>query len=235
MKVNKTDYLANIVFIIMGVILLVITLYVNNTSTSKENRVETTGIITKIESYTDMRNERYYDVYVSYNVNGIEYVSILNVWIRGFYEGKEIEIYYDRNNPTKIGIAASDFMMIFFIILPTIFIIIGAYGIVNGIKKYKKKKHLKQTGDVIYANYVETIINYGYSVNKRHPYRIICEWDNPADNKRYIFESDNIWYNVENIINERNIDKIPVYINRDKIEEYVVDVEQVTKDIVDLT
>lgn len=236
MKQNKTEYFIYSAFIIMGIIVLAVALYIFNTSiTSREDRIETTGIITKIEIYRDRNNETYHNVFVSYSVNGKGYVSELDVWVSGFYEGKEIKIYYDKNDPTKIGSTASDFMMIFLLILPTIFIIIGLVGIIKKINNYKKKKILKQTGDVVYANYIETRINYGYSVNRRHPYNIICEWYNPSDSKKYIFKSDNLWYNPENIINERNIKTFPVYINRENIEEYVVDIEQITEDIVDLS
>ena len=130
MKKDYTHIFVNIVFVIMGAMLLGIVLYINNTSTRKEDRVETTGIITNIESYMKS-DETYYDVFVTYNVNGREYVSELNVWFSGFYEGKEIKIYYDKNDPTKIGSVASDFMMIFLLILQTIFIIVGLVGIIK--------------------------------------------------------------------------------------------------------
>lgn len=88
---------------------------------------------------------------------------------------------------------------------------------------------------MIHAEYVETILNRSYSVNGRHPYNIICKWDNPVDNKKYIFKSDNIWTNPEDIINERNVKTFPVYINRDKIKDYVVDIQQIEENVVDLT
>lgn len=236
MKINRIECFANTLFIIMGAMFLAIALYAFNTSIINiEDRVETTGIITNIEPYRDRNGEKHYNVFVSYNVNGEGYVSELNVWVRGFYEGKEIKIYYDKNAPTEIGSAALDFMMIFLLILPTIFIIVGLVGIIKEIKHYKIKKTLKQVGDIVYADYIETRINYAYSLNRKHPYNIICEWYNPSDNKKYIFESDIIWYDPENIINERNIETFPVYINRENIEEYVVDIEQVTENISDLS
>ena len=64
-----------------------------------------------------------------------------------------------------------------------------------------------------------------YRVNGRHPYRIICEWSNPLDNKKYIFKSKNIWINPEDIIIERDIQQFPVYINRDNMKKYVVDID----------
>lgn len=153
-----------------------------------------------------------------------------------FYEGQEIEIYYNKNNPAQIGISNFDyFLYLIFSSMGLIFAGIGIIGLYLPINKRKKLKKLKENGEVIYATYTETILNRSYSVNGRYPYNIVCEWNNPIDNKKYIFKSDNIWNNPENIIEERKIETFPVYINREKIKEYVVDIEQITENIVDLT
>lgn len=97
------------------------------------------------------------------------------------------------------------------------------------------KKQLRENGEIIYAKYLDTKINRSYSVNNIYPYNIICEWNNPQDNKKYIFKSENIWFNPENIIQERNIKTFPVYINKNKIEEYLVDIENISENVIDLT
>lgn len=119
--------------------------------------------------------------------------------------------------------------------LGLIFFIIGLTGLFYKKKKMQRKNFLKENGNVIFANYTETRINFTYSVNQRYPYNIICEWENPIDDKKYIFKSDNIWINPENIINEKNIKTFPVYINRDNIKEYVVDTHEIENNVVDLT
>lgn len=80
-------------------------------------------------------------------------------------------------------------------------------------------------GKLIYADYDETIINTSYSINRRHPYKIICEWINPVDNEEYMFKSRNIWINPEDIIEERNIKQFPVYIDKNNKKKYVVDID----------
>ena len=49
----------------------------------------------------------------------------------------------------------------------------------------------------------------------------------------YIFKSKNIWINPENIIKEKNIKQFPVYIDNNK-KKYTIDIEFLTKNIVDL-
>ena len=235
MKMNKVENLIWIVFCGFGAIFLIIGLSVCFNIFNIENKIKTIGTITQIETYRDSDGDTNYRVFVSYNVDGEEYEARLNGYAASFYEGKEIEIYYDKNNPEKIGSNSLDLLMLIFPGFGLVFFSIGLIGVIRNINKKKKQKYLKENGDVIYAEYIETIFNENYSINGRHPYNIICEWENPSDNKRYIFRSDNIWTNPENIINERNIKMFPVYIKRDKIKEYIVDIQQIEENVVDLT
>lgn len=203
----------------------------------KENRVTTTGIITEIRTYTYGDDDTDYRVYVLYEAGSVIYKSRLNTYMSSFYEGKEIEIYYNRNNPSQIGMIDSfDIIMLsVFSGFGMLFCSIGLIGLYLPINKRKELKKLKENGEHIYAKYVETRLNTLYSVNGIHPYNIICEWDNPEDNKKYIFKSENIWQNPERVILERNIDMFPVYINRKNIKKYIVDIEKIEENVVDLT
>lgn len=109
---------------------------------------------------------------------------------------------------------------------------IGLYVIFHG---KKRREVLKQTGTRISADYVETILNRNVHIQYRHPYNIICEWNNPADGKKYIFKSGNIWFNPENIIKESCISKFDVYYDENNIKNYTVDIDCLTKNVVDLS
>lgn len=173
-------------------------------------------------------------MYVTYSVDGKKYESKLNGYSASFYEGKEIEIYYDKENPSKIGVKSLDLLFLIFPGIGLIFFIIGGTGIIIKIKRIKLEKNLKENGEVIYANYVETIINTSYKVNGKHPYNIICEWNNPEDNKKYIFKSKNIWLNPEHIIEKRNIKEFPIYLDNKNKKKYVIDIDSLTENVVDL-
>ena len=88
---------------------------------------------------------------------------------------------------------------------------------------------------MIYGDYVETRLNTSYSVNNRHPYNIICEWYNVEDGKTYIFKSNNIWMNPENKIEEQNITTFPIYIDLEDKKNYVIDINSLIEDVVDLS
>ena len=233
MKENKIESLIWIIFAIVGAIFVIIGLTVMKNKLNYENKVDTKGTITEISSYRDSTGDEEHEVYVSYTVGGRRNRAKLNGYSSSFYEGKEIDIYYDKDNPNNIGVKSLD--KLFLIFLGIIFVIIGVSGIVIKIKNDIKEKSLKENGELIYADYIETALNTLYEVNGRHPYNIICEWNNPLDGKRYVFKSRNIWKDPESTIEERNIKQFPVYINRDNMKKYAIDIEVLTENIVDLT
>lgn len=233
MKENKLENLIWIIFASIGAIFVIIGLVVFGNIFNYANKVDTVGTITEISSYRNTNHNRNHEVYVSYTVEGKEYESILNSYSSSFYEGKEIKIYYDKDNPSKIGVKSLDLLFLIFPGIGLIFLIIGGTGILVKINKRKLEKRLKENGELIYANYVETVLNTSYRVNGKCPYNIICEWNNPLDNNKYIFKSKNIWINPENIIEEKNIKQFPVYIDNNK-KKYTIDIESLTKNIVDL-
>ncbi len=233
MKENKLENLIWIIFLSVGAIFFIIGLVIFGNISNYENKVDTIGTITKISSHESANDDIDYEVYVSYTIEGKEYESKLNSYASNFYEGKEIKIYYDKDNPNEIGMKSLDLIFLIFPLIGLIFLIIGAIGILVKINKRKLEKSLKESGELIYADYNETVLNTSYHVNERHPYYIICEWNNPLDNKKYIFKSKNIWINPEKIIKERNIKQFPVYVDNNK-KKYVIDIDILTENIVDL-
>ena len=234
MKENKAENLILIGFTIIGALFVITGIIMFGTVFNYKNKVNTTGTIAKISSYMDNNQEKSYEVYVSYTVEGKEYKSKINGYSSSFYEGKTIDIYYDKNNPNKIGVKSLDSLFLIFPVNGLIFLIIGGTGILLKINKRKSEKNLRESGEVIYANYVETVLNTRYTVNGRHPYNIICEWNNSLDNKKYIFKSKNIWMNPKNIIEERNIKQFPIYIDKNNKKKYVIDIDSLKEEVVDL-
>ncbi len=149
MKENKIENLIWILFASVGAIFVIIGFVVSLNIFNDKNKVNTVGTITEISSYSRDDN-RNHDVYVSYIVDGKEYESRLYSYSSSFYEGKKINIYYDKENPNKIGVKSLDLLFLIFPGIGLIFLIIGGTGIL--IKKNKKKleKKLKENGKLIY-------------------------------------------------------------------------------------
>ena len=59
-----------------------------------------------------------------------------------------------------------------------------------------------------------------------------CKFRN--DIFKYIFKSKNIWLNPEHIIEERNIKEFPIYLDNKNKKKYVIDIDSLTENVVDL-
>ena len=229
MKENKIENLVWIIFASIGAVFVIIGLVVFGSIFNYENKVDTVGTITEIVSYyNNAKDNRNHEVYVSYIADGKEYESMLNGYSSSFYEGKEIDIYYDKDDPSKIGVKSLDLIFLIFPGIGLIFLIIGGAGILVKVNKRKLEKNLKENGELIYANYVETVLNTSYQVNGKSPYNIICEWNNALDGKKYIFKSKNIWKNPENLIKEKGTKQFPVYMDNNNKKKYVIDIDNLT-------
>ncbi len=234
MKENKTEKIIFIVFLIMGLLFLGIGTVICIKTFDYSGKIETTGIISQIVPYTDSDGDIKHNVYVKYRVNGEDYNSKLNGYSSSYHVGKKIKIYYYENNINRIGVKSLDMLMLLFPGFGIIFTCIGGIPLIVKSNKKKQEKKLKEFGTRINAVYIETIINDSYTVNGRTPYYIICEWDNPTDNKKYIFKSKNLWINPETIIAEKNIKTFSVYVDMNNMHKYIVDVDELFNDIIDL-
>lgn len=196
-------------------------------SIDKEDRVYTTAIIERIDQYRDSDGDTSYDVFVSYIVDDKKYIEELNSYSSSYREGKEIEVYYDKNNPNKVRTNGFEFGFLIFSGLGLIFVVIGISGIVKGILKKKKEKELKQTGMIIEAEYVTTLVNRNFEVNGENPYNIICKFYNYNTNQFEEIKSDNLWFNPEPAIMQNNITKFKVYVNPNNLSEYFIDTSEI--------
>ena len=230
MKENEVENLMWIMFASIGAIFVIIGLVICVNVFNYTNKVDTLGTITEISSYRSSNHKRKHEVYVSYTVEGKKYESKLNVYSSSFYEGKEIKIYYDKDDPNQIGMKSMNLLFLIFPGLGLVFLIIGGAGILVKGNKKKWEKRLRENGELIYANYNETILNTSYQINRKCPYNIICEWVSPLDSQKYIFKSENIWRDPEKIIKERNIKQFPVYIDNNT-KRYVIDLDILTENM----
>lgn len=235
MKENQSEKRIYITFIIVGFVLLIFGIILSSIVFSKKGKVETIGIISRIVRSYGNDDSTEYNVFVTYEVEGKVYESKLDAYASSFYEGKEIPIYYMENNVQQIGSLSFNALILIFPGVGLIFFISGLIKILKDKRGMSKKEKLKQTGQRIDAQIQEIMRNTSYAVNNRNPYMIICRWYNPADQKSYLFKSQNLWQNPADLIQEKNIQTLPVYYNPNKIKEYVVDLDEITESVVDLT
>lgn len=228
MNAKKTEWLIGIMFSGMGLIFFIVGIFFAiNTVNFKNNAVETTAVITSIDTYEGSDGDTHHNVYVKYTVRGEQYEERLNFYTSGMRKGKEVTIYYDPFEPSRIMAKSSyDFSLFFFPLFGLVFFIVGFGFILKKIMKTKTRKYLLENGELVYADITEIKLNLAYRVNGRNPYIIICKWKDPSTDLFYFFISDNIWFDPEPILSDRDIRQLPVYIDRNNPKKYTVSIKE---------
>jgi len=227
MNAKSTQWLAAIIFTIVGAIFLIVgPIIFANEMSFKNKGIESIAIITDIETYHST-DDTYYKVYVQYIANDRTYNNTLDYWDSTMSVGKEVKIYYNPDNPNEIVANNSSYLLLLLPLIGGVSFILGTSMIIVNIKRKRRKSKLLENGDYINAEIEEVIYDTSYSVNRISPHVIVCKWENPADGNTYVFKSENIWYDPEPIIEEKNIITLPVYINRDNLKKYFVSLENI--------
>lgn len=87
---------ASIFFLITG--LLITTFVYIHTNVPKENRIYTKATITEISRTRNIDGDYNYDVFANVLIDGKEVEREIGYYDPTLYEGKEIEVYYDKDN-----------------------------------------------------------------------------------------------------------------------------------------
>lgn len=138
------QFFAFIIFFIIGTFFIGNAFLVKSSFCREEDRVYTTAVIERIETYYDSEGKSNHSTYVRYTVDGVERTEKFGSYSSDMYEGKQITIYYDRNDPARIGSKGSD--MIAFLIM----LILGGIFVCISILFLAKSKMMQkaQLGDV---------------------------------------------------------------------------------------
>lgn len=203
------------IFLIIGLVFLSIAVILNTMfSEFRNNGGKTEALIYNINNG---------NVIVEYKVSGHVYKEVLNYYSDSMREGDSITIYYDLDNPANIK--SAEMFIIVYVMggLGGLFALLGFIFIIIIHQKSLSNKKLKETGMIIQADIDKVSMNFAYRINNSHPYNIICTYKH--DGKIYIFKSDNIWLDIEPMIKNLNIKKIPVYVKgSDDYSKYYVDI-----------
>lgn len=218
------------VFIIVGI------LWAVSADSFLKNAAEVSAVISEIESYRGSEGDTSHRVYVDYFYDGQEYKDVrLNEYSSGMYEGKEIQLMLDPDNPRRLMSNVGLYIgPIIFIGLGTVFAVVGVLSLIWTGRKAHNKKQLIASGQYIYATVESIECNKSFSVNGRHPFLIYCTYRDAYQDIIYRFKSDNIWTNPEYVIQPGN--EIKVFVDRENYKNYHVDVEGILQGkIVDYT
>lgn len=227
MKQNKTEWIIGIVFAIIGIGVLVfgIYLHIENTEFMK-TAIKTEAVIDSVTSHLDSDNERVYEVYVSYNVDEKIYGGVLGTWHSGMYEGQMVDIYYSPINPANFKNSSSSYVGLIVCAFGGVFALAGTGLTIHLIKRKRMYKNLMASGQRIVATIDGVNLNTNYTVNGRNPYVLNCSYTEPTTNKVYTFVSDNIWFNIQKIVEVNDLKTVSVYMDLQNPKKYIVDIKE---------
>lgn len=183
--------------------------------------------ITDIDIYHDSDGDSHHTVFVEFDVDNREYSGTLGQYDSSMYVGKEVTVYYDPQNPNHFKGSSSKYSGYLLSGFGGIFFLVGIIPLGLGIKKSSNSKKLKETGTLIEAQIDNVYLNTNYRVNGRHPYRLSAHAQLPNSEKIYTFESENVWGNLQAVIDTHQIEKVNVYVDLDNPKKYCVDLEEI--------
>ena len=153
----------------------------------------------------------------------IEFVSSVGSNPPAYYEGEIVEVLYESDNPHNARI--NHFMSLWFGplifgFLGLVFTLIGGGMILVFYLQEKQDLYLRRHGTAIISKFDSIIENKRLTVNNRHPFQIITQWQNPSTGKIHLFKSKNIWFDPSNYIKGKDI---TVFIDKNNPNKHLVD------------
>ena len=140
-----------------------------------------------------------------------------------YHVNERVTILYDPQQPYHAYIQS--FVDLW--LLPTILCGLGiffcSFGVVAAIWKAlgaRKNAWLRQNGRRIQAELTQVELNTSLRVNGASPYRLVCQWLDPATNQMHVFRSANIWFDPTNYVPSTTLD---VLLDPENPRRYLVE------------
>ena len=212
-----------IVFSVMAVYMIV------DTVSFAINADLVTGEVVSIEYERSSRNGRGGSknkkvMYVSYDYNGGTYTNqkISNDVPGMIYEGKDMVLYVDSENPTDVRTSwISGSALLMCVVFVGVVVLLVYISNVSS-KKKGKEKSLKN-GNLLMATIDEIIVDPTVEVNHKKRNCIKCSYCDRFTGERYEFISDKVWDYLDDYF--KIGDQIPVYVEPNNYSKYYVDIE----------
>lgn len=160
----------------------------------------------------------------------IEFISSVGSNPPSYAKGEKVEVLYLADNPRDAKING-------FFSLWGGPLIVGGIGLAlllagGGIVLVSRliqrnHEHLKKYGVPVEAVFQSVALNNSISINGRHPFRVLAQWQNPSTSEVHIFESSNLWFDPSPYI--KGGPRITVYLDRKNPKKYYVDLSFLPK------
>jgi hypothetical protein len=222
----KVIAIVKYVFTLVGIGMLIgVFLIYKSTSLFLAEATKTEGTVVDLVQSRSSDSTTYRPVVHFINQNGqkIEFMSTTGSNPPSYSKGQKVEVLYRPTEPQNAKING------FFSLwggsailggLGGVFFLIGSGIILAGSLKSRKDEYLRKKGMPIETEYQCVEQNTALSVNGRHPFRVLTQWQNPSTSELHIFKSNNLWFDPSSYIKSK---KITVFIEKNNPKKYFVD------------
>ena len=223
-NIKEKKHIINTFLVILATILIIVGIFFiikdyideNNAirieATIKEHPIDTT-------TYT-----------VTYIIESKEYEKIIKLNRKDLTVNDKVEIKYHKNNPNIIIHNEHLILSIILILVSIIFYIYSLKPLIRYNNQKKRIKLIKQNGFLINAPITEVITNgLAHKYKGKYPYRLRIRYINPQDNLTYTFDSEDLYFNVHEILRVNNIRTVVIYIDKANTLNYYVDTTNLEK------
>lgn len=223
----KTLVIIKYVFALIGLGLLVAALAMAmDTRDFLGRAARAQGTVIDLVSQRSSDNAVSYHPEVAFSDNqgsNVHFVSPSGSNPPSYHRGERVEVLYLPDEPEKARI--HDFLGTWFAPLllgaiGLVFFTVGAGMIAAGMRKSRRRKRLLAHGRRIDTDQLRVERNTALTVNGRHPFQVVAQWQDPSNATVHEFRSDNLWFDPTQVIKGKTIH---VFMDRNNPSSYVVD------------
>lgn len=228
----KTLAIVKYVFALIGIGMLVGAFFLyESTSTFLDGATRADGTVVDLVRSRSSDSTTYKPVvhFTTQTGEMVEFISSTGSNPPSYSKGEKVEVLYLPAKPQNAKINSFFSLWGGAVIvggLGSVFFLIGAGIILVTILKGRRDEYLKRHGMRIDTEFLSVDINKALTVNGRHPFRILTQWQNPSTSEVHIFESNNLWFDPSSYIKDK---RITVFIERNNPRKYYVDLSFLPK------
>ena len=228
----KTLFFVKLMSLVVGIVLLVVSvLLLLNTKDFLSEAVVTQGTVLELIASRSSDSITYRPVVQFANESGqlVNFTSSTGSNPPSYSPGQQVEVLYrpgERKSPRINSFFSLWGAEAIVAGIGTVFLLAGAILMWVPEFKYRKGETLKKNGVPIETDYQGVALNTRFSVNGRHPFQVITQWQNPATSQVHVFKSHNIWFDPSNYI---HTDTITVFYEKGDLQHYYVDLSFLPK------
>ena len=141
------------------------------------------------------------------------------------YAGKEIEIFYNPENPMEIK-GNDGAISIILPLMGVVFLVIGLVFVNNDRKNKKQLEMLLSKGSTAEGIITAITVDHNTTINNRHPLKAEVSVTDPVTGEQFLYSSDSIMEDIRYLQGRR----VTVYYDPDDRSKYYIDLDSAMND-----